>query len=99
MIPAPTPEQAVHVLEILEQWTQRGWRYEVDPKINRAPGEAESVFVHYTNPDNPYGWVMRATESADFAPVLRARGVNHFDALCQATTAMQMLLEEYPEET
>ena len=89
MIPTPTPAQAVHVLEILEQWAKRGWRYEVDPKINRAPGEAESVMVHYTNPE--YDW--------DWDTALCSRGVNHFDALCQATTVMQVLLEEHSEET
>lgn len=26
-------------------------------------------------------------------------GVDHFDALCQATTVMQILLEEHPEKT
>lgn len=27
-----------------------------------------------------------------------AQGVSHFDALCQATTVMLVLLEEYPEK-
>lgn len=30
--------------------------------------------------------------------VSRSSGVNHFDALCQATTVMQVLLEEHPEK-
>jgi len=89
MIPIPTPAQAVHVLEILERWTKRGWRYEVDPKFFPAPGEAFVVWVHYTDPDNFWDWNL----------ALRARGVNHFDALCQATTVMQVLLEEHPENT
>ena len=29
---------------------------------------------------------------------LHVIGVNHFDAICQATTAMQILLEVYPEK-
>jgi hypothetical protein len=27
-----------------------------------------------------------------------AKGIDHFDALCQATTVMQVLLEEHPEK-
>ncbi|HMG13698.1 MAG TPA: hypothetical protein VK571_10990 [Gemmatimonadaceae bacterium] len=96
MTPIPTPEQAVHVLEVLEQWTKRGWRYEVDPKTFCVPGEADSVYVHYTNPLNPYGWDF--ADGNEEAGACRSRGVNHFDALCQATTVMQVLLEEHPEK-
>ena len=85
MIPVPTPEQAVHVLEILEQWTKRGGRYEADPKTNPAPGEIPPVFIRYSSPFSD--------------GTLGSRGINHFDALCQATTVMQMLLEEHPEKT
>jgi hypothetical protein len=88
MIPVPTPQQAVHVLEILDQWTKRGWRYEVD---SYPPSQ---VIVYYTDPES--GFVWQGGPSA--AGSLDASGMNHFDALCQATTVMQMLLEEYPEK-
>lgn len=42
------------------------------------------VSVTYTYDD---GLVFRVSGSS---------GVNHFDALCQATTVMQVLLEEHP---
>lgn len=43
--------------------------------------------VDFTNPAHSY---------AD--PKCEAFGVDHFDALCQATTVMQVLLEEHPEK-
>jgi hypothetical protein len=81
MTPTPTPEQAVHVLEILEQWTKRGWKYSAIGKILD-----DKVRVTYVHSDGT-NWLL----SCSF-------GVNHFDALCQATTVMQMLLEEHPEK-
>lgn len=80
-IPAPTPEQAVHVLEILERWAERTWDYEVSTFSRHA-----GVAVTYTNPE-------------DVFDTLTSYGTNHFDAICQATTAMQILLEEYPGES
>ncbi len=78
MIPTPTPDQAVHVLKILGEWTKRGWWY-------RARIVEAGVRIEYPDPsqvDDPFNAV----------------GVNHFDALCQATTVMQVLLEEHPEK-
>ncbi len=83
MIPTPTPDQAVHVLKILGEWTKRGWRYEVDRGFPDCG--ATAIHMHYTNPADP-------------EDVLESFGVNHLDAICQATTVMQMLLEEFPEK-
>lgn len=83
MIPVPTPEQSVHVLEILGEWTKRGWWYEAF-SMTRPSGH--TAVVHYSDPD------------AGAQDPLVAKGVNHFDALCQATTVMQVLLEEHPKE-
>lgn len=83
MIPIPTPEQSQRVLEILGQWTKRGWNYGVS---SRDPGpdlKYHSAVVMYTDPEGESDML--------------AFGVNHFDAICQATTAMQALLELYPE--
>lgn len=79
MIPVPTPAQAVHVLEILDQWTKRGWSHEATQLPN---GKAH---VCYTDPKNQ-SWKLHSD------------GVNFFDAICQATTVMQVLLEEHPEK-
>jgi hypothetical protein len=78
--PVPTPEQAVHVLRILEEWSARGWPYRVRPL---AP---DLVSVTYIYDEGPVRKLCAAS------------GVNHFDALCQATTVMQVLLEEYPQK-
>lgn len=82
MIPTPTPDQAMHVLHILGEWTKRGFRYEV---AARGP---DISMVEFTGPENPDTWDM-----------IRVEGVNHFDAICQATTVMQVLLEEHPKKT
>ena len=84
MIPVPTPDQAATVLKILGEWTKRGWWYETYDII--WPSGRKSV-VHYSDPD---------PSSEDN---LKSEGVNHFDAIAQATTVMQMLLEEYPEKS
>lgn len=82
--PEPTPEQAVRVLRILGEWNKRGWWYQV--KSSRAGG----AVVDYTNPK----WPLDRDEPDE----LVSEGVNQFDALCQATTVMQVLLEEHPEK-
>ncbi len=87
IIPPPSPEQAIHVLEILEQWTQRGWWYEASQ--SRFLDNERPFCVSYTNPDKP----------GSDADLHLSRGLNHFDALCQATTVMQVLLEEHPGKT
>jgi hypothetical protein len=71
----------MHVLEILSQWVERGLEYHVD--LFNVPDSPRRVLVVYTDPKNPF-------------EDLQSSGVNHFDALCQATTVMQMLLEEHP---
>ncbi len=76
--PKPSPEQAVHVIEILSQWIERGWSYQ---PITYGPVSG----VLYSDPEN-----------SDY--MLDSRGQNHFDALCQATSAMQLLLELYPKK-
>ena len=83
MTPIPTPDQAVRVLEILGQWMKRGWNYSVSNTM------AGTIMVEYTNPDKPR-WPDHLLES---------EGDNHFDAICQATTAMQALLELHPEKS
>jgi hypothetical protein len=80
--PEITAEQAVRVLRILSHWIQRGWWYET-PRVVLDGGRSTVI---YTNPD----------DDSDYS--LESSGVNHFDALCQATTAMQLLLELYPEK-
>jgi hypothetical protein len=79
VIPKPTPEQAVHVLEILEEWMRRGWTY-------RCYHVEAGVRVEYR---------YRIDTSEPFIAI----GVSHFDALCQATTVMQVLFEEHPEKS
>lgn len=84
--PSPSPEQALHVLEILGKWTARGWTYFVHPTTDlKRRVSSLACQVVYTNPadiaDQPH----------------ESLGVDHFDALCQATTVMQMLLAEHPE--
>ncbi len=81
MIPIPTPDQAVHVLEILGEWTKRGWWYR--PRLVET-----GVRIEYHNPGPP----------SSTNDILVSFGMNHFEALCQATTVMQMLLEEHPEK-
>ncbi len=81
MIPTPTPEQAVHILYILGQWTKRGWRHSA---FQRSLTLAQ---VDYTDPEHP-----------DQGLAFSATGVGLFDALCQATTVMQVLLDEHPEK-
>ncbi len=84
--PIPSPEQALHVLEILGKWTARGWQYEA---YRSALNPDLQFVVGYTDP-----------EGMDIEdPLLSSRGVDHFGALCQATTVMQVLLEEHPEKT
>lgn len=85
MTPVPTPDQAVHVLEILEEWTRRGFWYETIR--SSLPTLPLPFTVYYTDPDD-----------LDDGGTLESRGVNHFDAICQATTVMQVLLEEHPEK-
>jgi len=82
LTPVPTTHQAVQVLEILQRWTKRGWWY--DSYMTRHQG-VETYYVHFSDPD------------PDAPEHLETKGVNHFDALCQATAAMQILLEERPE--
>jgi hypothetical protein len=82
MIPTPTPDQAVHVLEILEQWAKRGWKYEVIGKIYEQ-GVCRCSYSH----SEGLIWIRSSSY-----------GVSNFDALCQATTVMQVLLEEHPEK-
>lgn len=84
MIPIPTPEQSQRVLEILGEWTRRGWTYLVD-----SYGHDTQVTIYYPDP---------AAQGED-ASDLSSTGINHFDAICQATTAMQALLELHPEES
>ena len=78
--PAPAtalgPDQAARVLEILGQWTARGWWYE-------CRFDSGKIRVDYQDP-------------SDESDELHSSGVNHFDAICQATVAMQILLEEHP---
>lgn len=92
MIPVPTPDQAVHVLKILGEWTKRGWTYEA---AGSGSGEVTIVFPHPVQMSRAEARLlgMYATRRVE-----RCLGVNHFDAICQATTVMQMLLEEYPEK-
>lgn len=78
--PEISPDQAVHVLRILGEWTKRGWAYR--PK-QLAP---DLVSVTYTYVDDGLKHMSGSS------------GVDHFDALCQATTVMQVLLEEHPEK-
>ena len=94
MIPKPTSEQAVQVLEILQAWATRGWRYEVDPDSYPDLGLPDRVVVYYTDPISGYEWHGGPSTTG----ALQSTGVNHFDALCQATTVMQVLLEEHPEK-
>ena len=79
--PEITPEQAVRVLRILGHWNKRGWWYQVNRSLTGG------AVVDYTDPKHPNA------ESS----VLVSEGVDQFDALCQATTVMQVLLEEHPE--
>ncbi len=78
--PEPTPEQAVRVLRILGEWTRRGFMY--TPMLNRyrKPEEPEDTAVFFTDPRDPDG-----------EPCV-VGGVNHFDAICQATTSMQVIM-------
>lgn len=90
MTPIPTPAQAVRVLDILEAWVKRGWTYYPELSIMSDDGR---VTVNYTNPRSPADlW-----HDPDY--FLDSDGVNHFDALCQATTVMQVLLAEHPEKS
>lgn len=83
MTPTPTPAQAVRVLEILEAWLARGWYYAASDTM------AGTIMVEYTNPEKP----LPISDN-----LLESEGDNHFDALCQATTVMQVLLAEHPEK-
>ncbi len=83
--PEPTPEQAVRVLKILGEWTRRGFTYEVENESGNVPLGGPRIRVVFSNPD-----VALEAYSPD-PPFVT--GVNHFDALCQATTAMQGMLE------
>lgn len=87
--PAPTPEQSLLILEILERWTQRGWTYSAGP-VAASDNPNHRAWVFFTDPekvDLGDGWKLSVF------------GVNHFDALCQATVIMQVLLEEAPQRT
>lgn len=91
--PEPTPEQAVRVLKILGEWTRRGFWYEVHGATSSDPGSMviyNDLVVH----DEAY---YAGGDHLAEQQLARAFGRNHFDALCQATTAMQVLLELYPE--
>ena len=79
-LPQPTPEQALRILQILGEWTRRGYHHEVELEGGHDP----RVRVIYTDPD---------IASGQYQEGLVSYGANHFDALCQATTAMQALLE------
>lgn len=85
MIPEPTPEQAVRVLNILSAWNRRGWYYLVLPS-ERVP----EWRVAYSDPET-----SSSNDPSDLP--LDSVGVSPFDALCQATTVMQVLLSEHPE--
>lgn len=83
--PEINPEQAARVTRILCAWMERGWKLK--------PSREGAVHrIDFTDPEvaNSGHW--------DDGMRLQARGVSAFDALCQATTAMQALLEEYPEK-
>lgn len=80
-LPQPTHEQSLRVLKILGAWMRAGQWYEV----RRAGGHDHLVMVIYSDPDVGTGGYLPDPPTA--------YGVNHFDALCQATTAMQALLE------
>lgn len=77
-IPAPTPAQAIQVLQILDRWNRAGQYY------HGAAGDHRFQVV-YSNPEDNH------------LP-LSSFGVSPFDALCQATTAMQALLELHPRK-
>ncbi len=93
--PTPSPEQAIHVLEILEQWTARGWTYQTELRS----GEVGVTFSHPGEMSREERHRRMRRGEFPMRLVNYAKGVNHFDALCQATTVMQVLLEEYPEKT
>jgi hypothetical protein len=54
-------------------------------QVNRSL--AGGAVVDFTNPANGFS-----------DPKCESFGTDHFDALCQATTVMQVLLEEHPEK-
>lgn len=87
--PTPTPEQALRVLQILGEWTRRGFYYD-SGMVNCDV--LEHAVIGYTNPG------YDPDSAADANRLHLAFGANHFDALCQATTAMQALLELHPEK-
>jgi len=93
MKPTPTPEQALRILEILEQWTARGWTYK--PALRE--GEVVVTFTHPGEMSREERHRRMRRGEYPMRLVNYAKGSNHLDALAQATTVMQVLLEEYPE--
>lgn len=86
--PTPSPEQALRVLEILGEWTAQGFTYSPFTNLighTQDGPQLGTTQIKFTNPE-------------DSTDLLFATGVNHFDALCQATTVMQILLEEHSPE-
>ena len=81
LLPKPTAAQSKTVLDILEAWVTAGYEYRADAIMRAGHGPYR---IFYTNPDDVLG------------AELVSRGVTHFDALCQATAAMQILLELFP---
>lgn len=82
--PEVSPDQAVRVLRILGEWGKRGLGYLTSMRLSRG---REIFIVDLDDPSHP----IHGRE-------LRSEGSSPFDALCQATTVMQVLLEEHPEE-
>jgi hypothetical protein len=82
--PEISPDQAVNVLRILGEWGKRGLGYLTSMRLSHG---REIFIVDLDDPSHP----IPGSE-------LRSEGSSPFDALCQATTVMQVLLEEYPEE-
>lgn len=81
--PEISPEQAARVLRILGEWTRRGFWY--SGSESSCPTSRRGI-VDYDDPSI-------LTPGCE----LRSEGIDHFDALCQATTVMQVLLEEDQE--
>lgn len=87
------PTQAMHVLNILSDWTRRGWHYL--PKRYSLPGTQDMFAVFYTDPDPAH---FPSDIGDDRFLHLRAFGATPFEALFHATIVMQALLEAYPEK-